>query len=397
MRILSVHNHYRYLGGEDAVAQKEAAMLRHFGHEVIEYRRTNREIDDYSALQKAQIPLKMLWNRASVRELRAVAQREKPDVVHFHNTHFMISPAVYYAFEGMPTAVVRSLHNYRLLCPAATFFRDGQVCELCLESPLLLPALRYACYRDSRPVTAALAGTLLLHRWRKTWQEQVDAFIVLTEFMKEKFITAGFVPERLHVKPHFVEECAAESLAEKVHTALYVGRLSDEKGLHTLLRAWAQLPGLDLTLVGQGDLRAELEAFCAENGLQDRVRFLGQQSPEQVTELMRSSRFLIFPSECYETFGMTILEAYCSGLPVVASRLGSRMELVQHGQTGLLFTPGNADDLAQAVRHAVAHPAEMAQMGRQGQQFYREHFTERQNYAQLMAIYEAAQERRRAK
>ena len=387
MKLLLVHNTYQYPGGEDIVFEREAALLREHGHTVITYTRSNAEVRDFSPAAKALLPLRMIWARDAVRDLRALIAAEKPDVAHFHNTHFMISPAAYTACHEAGVPVVQSLHNPRLLCPAATFTRNDRSCQDCLGKTPPWPGILHACYRDSRLQTAAVAAMLTVHRWRKTWATQVACHVVFTEFYRQRFIEGGLPADRLVVKPHFVTPDPLPREDEPGDYALYMGRLEPVKGVRVLLAAWEQAGTIPLKVRGEGPLLAEVQALATRTAT---VEVIGRLSPDALTQLMRGARFLVWPSlGYYETFGLVAIEAFACGVPVIASRTGVMAEIVTDGVTGLHFTAGDPADLAAKVRWAWEHPAEMAEMGRAARREFEQKYTAERNYAQLMHIYES--------
>jgi len=388
MKILLVHNTYQQPGGEDVVFSQEQELLERAGHQVLTYCRSNWEIAGYSALKRLALVGRMVWAQDSRREIAGLIHREKPDLVHVHNTFLMVSPSIYSACKEAHVPVVQTLHNYRLLCPAATFFRDGRVCEECLEHSLWRGVL-HGCYRDSRAETSAVALMLAVHRWLGTWSEMVDSFIALSGFSRQKFIEGGIPTEKIAVKPNFVYAdpgCRARS----GEYALFIGRVSPEKGIRTLLAAWQRLQvRIPLRIIGGGPEREFLEEHATQMELSD-VRFLGQLPRDEVIAALKGARFLLFTSEWYENFPMTIVEAFACGVPVVCSRLGAMEEIVADGRTGLHFTPGNADDLAAKVEWASAHPEEMAAMGRAARAEYEAKYTAQRNYPMLMEVYQKA-------
>ena len=388
MKILLVHNTYQQPGGEDVVFSQERELLERAGHQVLTYCRSNWEIAGYSALKRLALVGRMVWAQDSRREIAGLIHREKPDLVHVHNTFLMVSPSIYSACKEAHVPVVQTLHNYRLLCPAATFFRDGRVCEECLEHSLRRGVL-HGCYRDSRAETSAVALMLAVHRWLGTWSEMVDSFIALSGFSRQKFIEGGIPTEKIAVKPNFVYAdpgCRARS----GEYALFIGRVSPEKGIRTLLAAWQRLQvRIPLRIIGGGPEREFLEEHATQMELSD-VRFLGQLPRDEVIAALKGARFLLFTSEWYENFPMTIVEAFACGVPVVCSRLGAMEEIVADGRTGLHFTPGNADDLAAKVEWASAHPEEMAAMGRAARAEYEAKYTAQRNYPMLMEVYQKA-------
>ena len=387
-KILVVHNYYLRPSGEDTMFSAEARLLRSSGHEVIEYVEDNRRIGDMS---RGHVALDTIWSRKSYQNIRELLERERPQVAHFHNTFPLLSPSAYYACREMRVTVVQTLHNYRLICPVAYLFRDGHVCEECVGKLLPWPGVRYGCYHHSRTTTAVVAGMLSLHRMLGTWQDKVDAYIAVSDFGRRKFIEGGLPAEKIEVKSNFIDPDPGEGL-NRDRFALFVGRLSPEKGIGVLLRAWEDLEAIPLKIAGVGPLDRLVERFAETH---PRVEYLGQQEREQILKLMKSARFLIVPSEWYEGFPMVIAEAFACGLPVISSSLGSLTELVTPGATGLLFSPSNSNELLQKALWAWEHPQELAQIGRNARRRYEERYTAEKNYEQLAGIYERAVARAR--
>jgi glycosyltransferase involved in cell wall biosynthesis len=386
MKILLVHNEYQQPGGEDVVFEQDKRILERGGHEVVTYRRSNHEIEELSAIDRGTLVIRTVWASDTHHDVGALLDREKPDVVHVHNTFVMISPSIYSACRKRGIPVVQTLHNFRLLCPGAQFLRDGKICEDCVDHSLLR-SVWHGCYRDSRPATASVALMLALHRRAGTWDEFVDRYIALTDFARNKFIASGFAPGKIVVKPNFVDPDPGAKQNPGTG-ALYIGRLSKEKGLHTLLDAWKRLPkSCSLDIVGDGPQRKELEEEARRFGLAA-LQFRGQLSHTESLTAMKSASFLILPSEWYEGFPMTIAESFACGTPIICSKLGAMEEIVDDSRTGLHFTPGDSEDLARKVEWAFAHPSEIATMGRGARREYEARYTSDRSYTQLMTIYE---------
>ncbi len=388
MKILLVHNRYQQPGGEDTSMLAEEGLLRAAGHRVVEYTRHNDEIKDYGLGTKATLPLRTVWAWDSNREIKALLARERPDVAHFQNTFPLISPAAYYACRAAGVPVVQTLQNYRLLCPGATLLRAGRVCEDCVNR-CLWPAVAHGCYRGSRPATATTALMLAAHRGLGTWTRLVDCYIALTEFGRQKFIEGGLPAEKIAVKPNLVHPDPSERGGTGEY-ALFVGRLSEEKGLRTLLAAWGRLNNrVPLEVVGDGPLRATIQNE-AQHRTMGSIHFFGWMPRDRTLAAIKQARFLVFPSEWYEGFPLTIAEAFACGVPVICSRLGAMEEIVADGRIGLHFTRGDPDDLAAKVEWAWAHPEEMAAMGRAARAEYDAKYTAERNYPMLMKIYDQA-------
>jgi glycosyltransferase involved in cell wall biosynthesis len=381
MKIVVVHNYYQQLGGEDRVFTAETSLLEAKGHQVVRYTIHNDAIANMDSLQLARATV---WNQEIYRELRQLLRQEKPQLVHFHNSFPLISPSAYHAVraEGLP--IVQTLHNYRLLCPSAVLFRQGQVCEDCLGNFVPWSGIVHACYRDNRAATGMVSAMLTLHRGLKTWTETVDLYIALSEFSRQKFVQGGLPADKILVKPNFVYPNLDTGKGSGEY-ALFVGRLAPEKGVETLLAAWEKLPvNYRLKIVGDGPLQKR--AIQATTRMPE-VEWLGWRAAEEVDELMGAAKILIFPSQWYETFGRVVVEAFAKGTPVLAADIGGVAELVESGRTGLRFRPGDAEDLALKVKWCWNHPTELAQMRQNARIEYETKYTADRNYQMLMSIY----------
>lgn len=386
-----VHNYYLQSGGEESVFDSERNLLFHRGHQVFVYTAHNAQLEKLNFLGMAR---NAFWNKNSYKDLRSFIREYRPRVVHFHNIFPLISPSAYYAVKAEGLPVVQTLHNYRLLCPNALFYRDGHVCEDCLGRFVPWPGVVHRCYRGNMAASGVVAGMLTVHRALGTWIRMVDVYIALTEFAREKFIEAGFPEEKIVVKPNFVYPDPGTGDG-KGNYVLFVGRLSSEKGIDTLLAAWRKLGGnMNLKIIGDGPLASKvIEAVHRLKG----VEWLGRKSREEVFNLMKKSSFLVFPSVLYEGFGMTIIEAYATGLPVIASNIGSASFLVDPGRTGLHFNPGDPEDLAAKIEWALQHPRELAEMRREARAEYEAKYTADINYERLINIYQLAITRAKGK
>jgi glycosyltransferase involved in cell wall biosynthesis len=388
MTVLVAHNHYQEPGGEDQVFAAEGALLQSRGNRVIRYEEYSARIRNKNLIS---VGFDTVWSRSSYRKLEEIVRIQQPDVVHFHNTFPLISPSAYYAIGSQGTAVVQTLHNYRLLCVGANFFRKDLVCQECLQHGSPWPGVAHGCYRNSRVASLAVASMLSFHRVRGTFRERVDVFIALSPFAREQFVQDGIPGHKTVVKSNFVERDPRIE-PNPGEGALFVGRLVEEKGVRTLLDAWARLSQIPLRILGSG----RLAGFRSHPD----VTWVGQQSHDEVIAEMKQARVLIFPSLWYEMAPLTILEAFACGLPVIASDLGAMRELVEDHRTGLLFRPGDAEDLATKVRWAFEHPAELQVMRAAARREFEEKYTAERNYKMLINIYEMAIEnarRRRSK
>ena len=385
MKVLVCHNFYQQPGGEDQVFADETALLESHGHAVVRHTVHN---DAVAGTGKLALLGKTIWNTGAAREIGEIVRRERAEVVHFHNTFPLISPAAYYAARSAGAAVVQTLHNYRLLCPGAMLMRDGAVCEKCLgHAPI--PAVIHKCYRGSRGASAATAAMLLSHRVIGTYRDRVDAYVALTEFGRQKFIAGGLPADRIVVKPNFVSPDPGVGDGTGGY-AVYVGRLAEGKGLETLIEAWTRhAPGLPLKVLGDGPLA---ETVKSAGGA---VEWLGRRPLAEVYDAIGAAAVLVMPSVWYEGLPKTLIESFAKGTPVIASNLGALAESVTHGRTGLHFRPGDAADLARQVRRAGDNASALAVMRGECRRVYESRYTVDHNYRILTEIYRGALERRR--
>lgn len=378
--VLVVHNAYQQRGGEDAVVEAEVELLRRHGHAVTLYQRSNDEVAGQSRLSLAA---QSLWSTRTTREFRALLQQQRPGIVHVHNTLPLVSPSVYWAAAEAGVPVVQTLHNFRLLCPQALMLRDNRICEDCVGRPPWRAVL-HRCYRGSAAQSAVVASTVQVHRWLGTWRHKVARYIALNEFCRQKFIEGGLPAERLVVKPNFVDLAAPPSGPRSGF--LFVGRMSVEKGIQTLAEAAALLPtAVSVRAIGAGPLAPLLANSAA-------VEMLGELSSAEVLAEMTRSCALVIPSIWYENFPRTVVEAFACGLPVIASRIGALSTLIEHGQTGLLFEPGNPQDLVSKLHWAQANAEAMLWMGANARRYYERTLSGDINYAMLIDIYRQATE-----
>ncbi|MBF0523116.1 MAG: glycosyltransferase family 4 protein [Candidatus Omnitrophica bacterium] len=385
MKILLIHNSYYYQGGEDEVVESEKRMLKERGHIVIEYRRSNKEIEAYSFFRKIRFFWKeAVWSKEVYEEIKAIIRRENPDVAHIHNTFLMVTPSVYDACYDERLPVVQTLHNFRFLCPNAIFYRQGQICEKCVLSGKCFGVI-YKCWKGSAVKTFFLVRILEHMRCRKILENKVARFICLNRFAEKKFVEYGLPREKISIKPNFLDK-APEPTPASGGYAIYVGALREYKGVNTLVNAWGKVgKGARLKIVGDGPLKEELVKSSAEG-----VEFLGQKTLAETIDLIKKAAFLVLPSICYETFPRVIVEAYACGVPVITSRLGGLPELVEEGKTGFLFRPGDADALAEKIRVFFDNPEVARRMGETARKVYDEKYIAEENYRILMDVYQQA-------
>jgi glycosyltransferase involved in cell wall biosynthesis len=387
MNVLLVHNFYQRPGGEDQIFAGEGRLLEQHDHVVGRFTMHNDAVD---TIGKLTVACKTVWNGQARQSLRKAIRETGARVVHFHNTFPLISPAGYYAAHDEGAAVVQTLHNYRLMCVTATFCRNGGVCEDCLGRTVAWPGILHGCYRGSRAGSAVVAAMLAFHCLKGTWRREVDVYIALSEFGRKKFIEGGLPPDKLVVKPNFLDPAPGIGNGQGDY-ALFVGRLSIEKGIATMLEAWPKVyadTGIKLKIIGDGPLRTSVEAASKNAAGIEYLGWRDMRKEGYVT--MGAARALIFPSIWYETQGMTIVESLATGTPILASRLGSRAEIIADGRTGLLFESGNPDDLARQARVFLSGQADRQRMRQAARLEFESRYTAEQNYPLLMRCYETA-------
>ena len=381
-KVLIVHNYYQIPGGEDTVVANEKKLLEDHGHEVILYTRHNSELKTLSKIQKLLLPISTIFNFQTYKDVKKIIREEKIEIVHVHNTLNLISPSVYYAAFACHVPVVQTVHNFRLLCPGATFFREGHVCEECLSKGLVC-AVKHKCYRGSRVQTLACAISTWIHRLIGTYKKL--NYICLTDFNKDKLLQLKQIKkEKVFVKPNYVEE-AKEIVPYKnrKNQFIYVGRLEEIKGIDVLLEAWklmkAEAP--ELIMCGKGPLEEWAKEYIEKNNL-SKVKLLGFIPNTEVRKLIGESKALVLPTQVYEGFPMTIAESYACGTPVIGSDLGNTGSLIKNGISGYKFAPNSAKELTESVRKLSSSFRELDRtvIGK---------YSSENNYQKLREIYEA--------
>lgn len=386
MNILMLHNYYQIRGGEDVSAEAEVRLLQEAGHNVDFRTVSNHAIEAKNRLTLAR---DTIWSSESYQKVRACLSQKTYDVMHVQNFFPKWSPSVFHAAKDMGVATVFSVRNYRLFCLNGLFYRNDQPCETCTRSFFLLPGILFRCYRSSRMASVTVAMMLNTHRLLNTWKRKVDRFITLSDFSRRKMIQSGFNPGRVVVKPNFVEPVADFVPPEQRKGIVYVGRLSEEKGVDVLLKAWLSLqPSHEtLTVVGDGPLLAKVWSRARDNPT---IRVLGRQPLSSVHCLLASAKILVQPSCCYETFGRAIAEALAYGTPVITTDIGAIASFIKASKAGLTFELGNTARFVDALRFLITDKAEWLRFHNNGLQYYQKHLTASSNISQLLRIYQSA-------
>lgn len=379
MRILSIHNNYILAGGEDVSTDTEIKILRDKGHEVTAYKENNSKINE---IPKSSVALRTVWSKESYSNVERILKEKKYDIVHVQNFLPLISPSVYYAAKSQNVPIVQAVRNYRFLCNNSLLFRDGKVCELCVGKTIPFPGIVHTCYRNVG-ANLAVSAMLTVHNVIKSW-DKVDMFACISEFVKNKMIQGGFPEKKLYVKPNFVYPDPDQNI-EKENYLLFVGRLTDDKGIFTLLDAIKLLENktIKVKIVGEGPLLDVLK----NNTDNSNVEFLGKRSIEETYTLIGNARVLVIPSLWNEPFGRVVIEAYAKGTPVIGAKAGGIPELIIDGVTGVVFEPGDHNDLRDKIQFMFSDLDRTASMGRNAREEYLRTYTAERNYDMLMDIY----------
>ena len=385
LKILQVHNYYQIPGGEDTVVANEKKLLEDHGYEVIQYSRNNSELKEFSKLRKLLLPFTTIFNPRTYKEIKQIIKEQNIDIVHVHNTLNLISPAVYYAALSCKVPVVQTVHNFRLLCPGATFYRNGHICEDCASKGLGC-AVKHGCYRGSKVQTLVCAVNIWVHRLTGVYGKL--NYICLTEFNKEKLLSLKQIkPEQVYIKPNFVaSELPLISYEDRPNQYIFAGRLDKLKGIDLLFEAWKQMGDnvLKLIVCGTGPMEDWCKDFIAKNRLSN-IEMRGFVPNNEVKKLIANSKALILPTQWYEGFPMTIVEAYSVGTPVIGSDLGNTGSVVEEGTTGAKFEYNSVNSLHAAVEKF--EKSDDVAMGDNAYKKYINKFDEKSNYQILMSVY----------
>ncbi len=388
LRILQVHNAYQIPGGEDVVVANEKKLLEMNGNEVFSYSRNNDELKTMNAFQKLLIPFTAVYSFKTYREVKKLIRENKIDIVHVHNTLMVVSPSVFYAAFHCHVPVVQTLHNFRMLCPAGSYFRGDRICEECSEKGLQC-SLKYGCYRGSKAQTFVSAAILKIHRMLGTYRKV--NFICLTEFNREKLsrLNEGGKQivdmKKVYIKPNFTFQ---EGISGEVQKAgdyfLVVGRVEALKGIDVVVKAFEKIPDQKLIVAGDGPMMAEMKAYIMDHNMSN-VKFAGYLDKAKVQEKYRGAKAVIMASQCYEAFAMTIAEAYSNAVPVIAGNVGNLANMVEEGVTGIKFVYDSPDDLAAKI--LKYNTMDIAKMKQNAKTFYEKRLKPEDNYQILEEIY----------
>jgi glycosyltransferase involved in cell wall biosynthesis len=389
MKFLIIHNFHRSgaPSGDDIVVKQEIQLLKSYGHEVVLFSKNNDDFDKLNFIKKIDTFLHLDYSQNVYKELISIIKSEKFDIAHIHNIFPLITPSVYFALKASGIPIVHTLHDFRFFCANAFLFRNGNICELC-PTESTINAAKYKCFKNS------FIGSVFVARYLSKIKKEryfliPQKYIALTEFSKQKFIEFGIPTEKIVVKPNFVENSLPNPKEKKADYFVYAGRLSEEKGIKILIKAFAddRLRQIPLKIIGSGPLEWELKQIVEKYNLKN-IEILGLLSRLEVLKQMESSIATIFPSIWYETFGLTIVESFSMGTPVIASNFGTMSVLIKPFNTGLLFEKGNPKDLAEKILYLYNNRELACEMGKNAREEYLQKYTPEVNYNMLMQIYE---------
>jgi glycosyltransferase involved in cell wall biosynthesis len=387
MKVLLVHNFYQNFGGEDAAALAEQHLLETHGDSVVVYARHNKEIAEYTWIEKVRGSAESVDCTQTRDEVARIARDVRPDVAYIHNFFPLISPSIYQILHQHAIPIVQFVHDFRLFCPNGLFYTGGSICERC-KTGAFFNAVRHRCYRDSY-LSSFLAASIVASARRNHVFDRVSLFVCPTEFSRKKMMEGGIPADKIRTKPHFVHATGVSPKFEPGDYVLYLGRLSREKGLFTLICALAQENTVPVKIAGAGPMEKEIRSILHDQGIRH-IQLVGFKSGEEKWEILRNSAFVVIPSECYETFSLSAVEAHAAGKPVIASRIGALPFVIKDGKNGLLFEPKNAADLRQGVRKLFGQRSDIERMGRYGRALVNTKYTPEHSYNCLSAIFSQA-------
>ncbi len=385
MKVLIIHNYYVHRAGESQAVLREKELLESYGHTVLLYTKDNQILQQQSIWNKLLLFITMLFSWPSFRDIIKIAREERPDVAHIHNVYPLISPSVYWALRKFRIPILQILHNYRFFCPNGLLLdQEKKICEKCRDGSLR-SAVQGKCYRSSSFQSLALVLCLTLHRSIGTFRK-IDRYLAPSVFMRSKMIEAGFPPDRVLIKRHHVDLSQFEPSQQHGGYAVYMGRLSREKGIPIMLEAFAVSPPIPLHIFGDGPLKKQIQEQILTREL-FHIQVHGFVDSPQRFEWIKKAAFLVFPSEWYENAPFTLIESMSLGVPAVASRIGGITEIIEHGKTGLLFEPGNGEELQTRIREIHSNAELLSGMRKQARQKAEREYGREQAYAALLSVY----------
>jgi glycosyltransferase involved in cell wall biosynthesis len=387
MKILLVHNFYQHRGGEEVSVELLSKILTDNGHKIIPFYYDSNDIRKFNFVDKFLIPFRLLYSKTTKNKVEQLIFKEKPDIAHIHNLFPLITPWILYTLKKYNIPVVMTLHNYRLLCLNGLFLKnDGEICESCKNGNFVCGILN-KCYHNSYFQSTGVAMPLWFHRKMWTFVKNIDVFIAPSKFLRQKYIASAFPQENIITIPHFIDLENYKTDIQFDNYAIFIGRLSQEKGVLTIVKAFKDIAGIKLKILGEGPFKKELQNFVTNNKI-DNIEFLGFVNGKEKVDLLKKAMFLIFPSECYENMPYTILESFACGVPVVASKIGGVVELVEEGITGFLFEAKNVSDLKGKIIKLVSDKELLLRMRNNVRKVAEEKYCKEVGYRNIISVYQ---------
>ena len=406
MKILLVNNFYYYRGGDCTYLFSLKKLLEEKGHKVcvfamdhpsnvdsehskyfVSFINYDEEVKNINIVSGFKVLNRTIYSREARIKIEKLIQAEKPDIAHIQNVHHHITPSIFFVLKKHNIPILWTLHDYTLICPNTSFLSHGRVCERCKTHIYLRPSLE-RCKKNSFSASTMAALETAMHRIMRL-QDIVDLFIAPSEFLRNKFIEYGF-PENKIVRLDLFTDVRLPDKADKTgNYYIYAGRMAPEKGLKTLIDAAVRVNSCKLKIIGSGPLLQDVSAYAASKDKNNVIEFLGHQNREELIDLYRNCKFIVVPSEWYETSGLIIFEAFACGKPVIGSRIGGIPELVKDTERGLVFEPGNVEDLSAAIKYLLNNPDLVAEMGENAKAYAQQELSGEEHYRKLIKIYES--------
>jgi len=385
MNILLAHNFYKYFAGEDSIALREKGLLEENKEQVYFYTKDNKETDSYNLNKKINFFVQTIFSSSTKKELKTIIKDFKPDIAYTHNIFPLISPSIFHTLHAESIPCVQNVQDYRWLCPNGVFYINDSICEKC-KNGAFWNAIRHKCFRDSFLLSGLYATTIGTNRLSGVFKK-IDAFVCTTEFNKQKLMEAGIEEKRLFIKPNYLDITNIEPSVGTGNHIIFLGRLSQEKGLWTLIKAFEKIKDLQLKIVGTGPLEHPLRKYIKENSINN-ISIEGFKEGDEKNNLIKNALFMVFPSEWYEHFPIVLLEAFAFGKPVVASDIGNMPLIVENEKSGLHFRAGDIDDLIEKIRILSQNNSEITRMGEFARKKIETYYTPEINYKILKSIFQ---------
>ena len=404
MKILLVNNFYYNRGGDCIYLFSLKKLLEKKGHKVIVFSMSHpenfqsdysdyfvsyinyaEEVNNKSLVSGLRVINRSIYSSEARRNLERLIKKEKPDIAHIQNIYHHITPSTLYVLKNYKIPIIWTLHDFTIICPNTTLLYNGRICERCKKRKYFWPLI-IKCKKKSLSASLMAAMETIVHRMMKIYN-MVDIFIVPSNFTKYKLIEYGLKWDNIIVLNHFYDIDIRKAPDDIGYYYLYIGRISEEKGILTLIDAVIQIGTIELKIIGDGPLKEELISYAKSKDKNESIVFIGQKSREELIEFYMNCKAVIVPSICYETFGLVILEAFACGKPVIGSRLGPIPELIKDYETGLTFEPGNVDDLVLKIDYMINNPDKTIEMGKNARKFVETNLNAERHYQRLMEIY----------